>query len=114
MPPYNDADVVAGQATVATEILDEWPECDAIVVPIGGGGLISGIGLWAKAVKPGLRLVGVQPSASPPMYAYLETGSTARMPIAPDAGRRRCRQHRARQHHLEDVPAARRRGRPGR
>jgi threonine dehydratase len=83
VPPYNDADVIAGQATIGVEILDEWPECDAIVVPIGGGGLISGIGLWAKAVKPGLRLVGVQPSASPPMYAYLETGSTAPMPIAP-------------------------------
>ncbi len=83
VPPYNDADVIAGQATVGVEILDEWPECDAIVVPIGGGGLISGIGLWAKAVKPGVRLVGVQPSASPPMYAYLEAGSTAPMPIAP-------------------------------
>jgi threonine dehydratase len=52
-------------------------------VPIGGGGLIAGIGLWAKAVKPALRLVGVQPAASPPMYAYLETGSTDPMPIAP-------------------------------
>ena len=83
VPPYNDADVIAGQATIGAEILDAWPACDAIVAPIGGGGLISGIGLWAKAVKPGLRLVGVQPSASPPMYAYLETGSTAAMPIAP-------------------------------
>jgi threonine dehydratase len=68
---------------VAAEILDDWPACDALVVPIGGGGLISGIGLWAKAVSPGLRLVGVQPSASPPMFAYLSTGSTKPMPIAP-------------------------------
>ncbi len=83
VPPYNDADVIAGQGTIAAEILDDWPECDAMLVPIGGGGLISGIGLWAKAVKPGLRLVGVQPSASPTMYAYLETGSTQTMPIAP-------------------------------
>ena len=81
--PYNDPDVIAGQGTVGAEILDDWPECDAIVVPIGGGGLIAGIGLWAKAVKPGLRLVGVQPSASPPMYAYLESNSTKPMPIAP-------------------------------
>jgi threonine dehydratase len=81
--PYNDADVIAGQGTVAAEILDDWPDCDAMVVPIGGGGLISGIGLWAKAVNPGLRLVGVQPAASPPMYAHLESGTTARMPIAP-------------------------------
>lgn len=81
--PYNDADVVAGQGTVGLEILEVWPSCDAIVVPIGGGGLIAGIGVWAKAVNPGLRLIGVQPSASPPMYAYLESGSTKPMPIAP-------------------------------
>jgi threonine dehydratase len=81
--PYNDPDVVAGQATVAVEILEDWPDVDTIVVPIGGGGLIGGIGLWAKAVKPGLRLIGVQPAASPPMYAYFETGSTEPMPIAP-------------------------------
>jgi threonine dehydratase len=81
--PYSDADVIAGQATVAVEVLEDWPDCDAFLVPIGGGGLISGIGLWAKAVRPGMRLVGVQPSASPPMYAYLESGSTKPMPIAP-------------------------------
>ena len=81
--PYNDPDVVAGQATVAVEILEDWPDVDTIVVPIGGGGLIGGIGLWAKALKPGLRLVGVQPAASPPMYAHFETGSTDPMPIAP-------------------------------
>jgi threonine dehydratase len=83
VPPYNDPDVIAGQGTIGAEILEEWPDCDALVVPIGGGGLIAGIGLWAKAVKPGLRLVGVQPSASPPMYAYLESNSTKPMPIAP-------------------------------
>lgn len=81
--PYNDADVVAGQGTVGAEILDDWPACDTIVVPIGGGGLIAGIGLWVKALNPRLRIVGVQPSASPPMYAYLESGSTKPMPIAP-------------------------------
>ena len=83
VPPYHDPDVIAGQGTIGAEILDEWPACDAIVVPIGGGGLISGIGLWAKAVKPSMRLVGVQPSASPPMYAYLQSNSTKPMPIAP-------------------------------
>jgi threonine dehydratase len=81
--PYNDPDVVAGQGTVAAEIMDDWPECDAIVVPVGGGGLIAGIGLWAKAVRPGLRLVGVQPAASPTFYAYFESGSTKPMPIGP-------------------------------
>jgi threonine dehydratase len=83
IPPYNDPDVIAGQGTIGAEVLEQWPACDAMVVPIGGGGLIAGIGLWAKAVKPSLRLVGVQPSASPPMYAYLESNSTKPMPIAP-------------------------------
>ena len=83
IPPYNDPDVIAGQATVGVEILDDWPEVDTIVVPIGGGGLIAGIGLWAKTVKSSLRLIGVQPAASPPMYAYFQTGSTEPMPIAP-------------------------------
>jgi threonine dehydratase len=81
--PYGDPDVIAGQATVAVEVLEDWPNCDAFVVPIGGGGLISGIGLWAKALRPGLRLVGVQPSASPPMYVYFESRSTKPVPIAP-------------------------------
>src|SRR6186997_397048 len=81
--PYGDPDVIAGQGTVAVEVLEDWPECDAFVVPIGGGGLISGIGLWAKAMRPGMRLVGVQPSASPPMYIYFESGSTKPVPIAP-------------------------------
>ncbi len=81
--PYNDPDVIAGQATVAAEVLDDWPDCDAMVVPVGGGGLIAGIGLWAKAIRPGLRLVGVQPAASPTFYAYFDTGSTKPMPIGP-------------------------------
>jgi threonine dehydratase len=83
IPPYNDPDVIAGQATVAVEILEDWPDVEVIVVPIGGGGLIAGIGLWAKAMKPGIRIVGVQPAASPPMYAHFQTGSTDPMPIAP-------------------------------
>jgi threonine dehydratase len=83
VPPYNDADVIAGQATVGVEILEEWPDVDVIVVPVGGGGLIAGIALWAKAIRPGVRLIGVQPSASPPMYAFFETGSTEPMPIRP-------------------------------
>lgn len=81
--PYNDADVIAGQGTVGLEIMEAWPECDAILAPIGGGGLIAGIGTWVKALKPELRLVGVQPSASPPMYVYFETGSAKPVPIAP-------------------------------
>ena len=83
VPPYNDAEVVAGAATVAVEILEDWPEVEVIVVPVGGGGLIAGIGLWAKAVRSGVRIIGVQPSASAPLYAYFQTGSMEPMPVAP-------------------------------
>lgn len=83
VPPYHDPDVMAGQGTIGLEILQAWPDCDTILAPVGGGGLIGGIGTWVKSVQPELRLVGVQPAASPPMYAYLESGSTKPMPIAP-------------------------------
>jgi threonine dehydratase len=79
--PYNNPDVIAGQATCGLEILEEWPEVDTIVVPIGGGGLIGGIGLWVKTINPKIRLVGVQPVLSPPMHAYLTTGSARAVPI---------------------------------
>jgi len=83
VPPYNDPVVIAGQGTVGLEILEEWPEVDTVVVPMGGGGLISGIGLWMKTVNPRIRLVGVQPEASPPFAAQRVTGSTKPIPIGP-------------------------------
>ena len=83
LSPYNDPEVIAGQGTIGLEILSAWPECDAILAPVGVGGLISGIGTWTRAVQPGVRLVGIQPSASPTLYAYLQSGSTKPMPIAP-------------------------------
>ena len=81
--PYNDPEVVAGQGTVGLEILEDWPDVDTVLVPVGGGGLISGIGLWVKAVSPNVRLIGVQPEASFPMHAFLVTASARRVPIGP-------------------------------
>jgi threonine dehydratase len=81
--PYNDPAVIAGQGTVGLEITEAWPEVELILVPVGGGGLIAGIATWAKAMNPQVRVVGAQPAASPPMYAYFESGSTKPMPIAP-------------------------------
>jgi threonine dehydratase len=81
--PYNDPVVIAGQGTVGVEILEEWPDVDTILVPIGGGGLIAGIGLWAKAVSPAVRMVGVQPEASAAMHAYLDQGRWRTIPSAP-------------------------------
>ena len=61
--PYEDAKIVAGQGTVALELLDAAPDLDAIVAPIGGGGLISGIALGAKALKPDIEIYGAEAEA---------------------------------------------------
>jgi threonine dehydratase len=66
--PYDDPMVIAGQGTVALEMLADAPDLDALVVPIGGGGLISGIATAAKALKPGIEIYGVQTAAYPSMY----------------------------------------------
>lgn len=68
LSPYNDPAVVAGAGTVGLEILEQLPETARIVVPMGGGGLISGIGLVTKAARPDLEIVGVNALASPDMY----------------------------------------------
>jgi threonine dehydratase len=67
--PFDDLEVMAGQGTVALELLAEAPEIDTLLVPIGGGGLISGMGIAARALKPGIALIGVQAELYPSMYA---------------------------------------------
>lgn len=62
LSPYNDPDVIAGQATVATELLEQIPDLTTVVVPVGGGGLVSGVALATEGT--GIRLVGVEPEAS--------------------------------------------------
>ena len=66
--PYDDPLVIAGQGTVALEMLAGVPDLDTLVVPIGGGGLISGIAVAAKAIKPSIRVIGVQAALYPSMY----------------------------------------------
>jgi threonine dehydratase len=66
--PFDDAQVIAGQGTVALEMLEDVPNIDVLVVPIGGGGLMSGVGIAAKALKPGIELIGVQAELYPSMY----------------------------------------------
>jgi threonine dehydratase len=66
--PYDDPLVIAGQGTVGLEMLAAVPELDTLVVPIGGGGLISGIAVAARAIKPGLQIVGVQAALYPSMH----------------------------------------------
>jgi threonine dehydratase len=66
--PYDDPDIMAGQGTVALEMLAEVPELDTLIVAIGGGGLISGMATAAKAIKPGIEVIGVQTTRFPAMY----------------------------------------------
>ncbi|MFY3742286.1 threonine ammonia-lyase [Anaeromyxobacter sp. Red801] len=72
--PFDDPRIIAGQGTVGLEILDQVPEVDAILVPIGGGGLASGVAVAAKALRPEVRIVGVETEVLPSMLAALEAG----------------------------------------
>jgi threonine dehydratase len=69
--PFDDPEIIAGQGTVALELLEDAPEIDTLVVPIGGGGLISGIGTAVKALRPDVELVGVQAELYPSMYCRI-------------------------------------------
>lgn len=70
--PYDDEAVISGQGTVALEMLEDQPQLDMLVIAIGGGGLISGIATAAKALKPGIEIIGVQTERFPAMYAAVK------------------------------------------
>jgi len=72
--PYDDKFIITGHGTAGLEIAESLPDVDVIVVPVGGGGLISGISIAAKGVKPNVEIVGVQSEASPVMYESLKAG----------------------------------------
>jgi threonine dehydratase len=72
--PFDDEKVIAGQGTIAIEILNELPDCDTILVPIGGGGLISGIAIAAKHIKPDIKIIGVEPVGAATLSHCLEYG----------------------------------------
>ena len=66
--PFNDVDVIAGQGTIGLELLEQLPEVDVVIVPIGGGGLISGVAYALKQLKPTVKVYGVQSQGAPSMY----------------------------------------------
>jgi threo-3-hydroxy-L-aspartate ammonia-lyase len=80
IPPYNDADVIAGQGTIGVELLEQLPELASIVVPVGGGGLISGVAAAVKAVRPSVRVIGVEPELAGDARETLATGSLVQWP----------------------------------
>lgn len=91
--PYEEPKVMAGQGTIALEILEDLPDIDAVLVPIGGGGLISGVATAFKALKPSVRVIGVQPAASPAYYnSRLEGRRVSVSPLSTVADGLSCRQ----------------------
>ena len=80
---YADPDVIAGQGTIGCEILEDLPETEVLLVPIGGGGLISGVSLWVKTIKPETAIIGVQSSATRAFYENYKAGRLFHVPIEP-------------------------------
>ena len=72
--PFDDDDVIAGQGTIALEIIDQLPSLDAVIVPIGGGGLISGSAYTIKSINPDVKVYGVQAAGAPSMYKSVKDG----------------------------------------
>ena len=81
VPPYNDPAIIAGQGTVARELLEDLPELDVIAAPCGGGGLLAGTTIAARAMCPGITVVGVETEAA--NHAYLSLHKGERVQIAP-------------------------------
>lgn len=78
--PFDDLRVAAGQGTVAIELLEDMPELDAIVVPVGGGGLLCGTAVAAKALRPGIRIIGVEPALGDDVAQSLRAGRRISIP----------------------------------
>ena len=77
IPPYDHPDVMAGQGTCGLEILEQWPEVEIIVVPVGGGGLLAGICAAVRALRPGVTVVAVEPAGVPKLSAAIRAGHPA-------------------------------------
>ena len=98
--PYSHPDVIAGAGTILLEVLDDLPELDTVVAPVGGGGLISGIGIAAKARSPSTRVIGVEVAASSPFTHEPGRGSSRDDRRRPIPRRWSDRQPRSRHHHF--------------
>jgi threonine dehydratase len=79
VPPFNDPDVIAGQGTCGLEIVQQLDNFDSVIVPVGGGGLISGIAIAIKSLKPSSKVYGVEPSGATKMAASLNAGKLVRV-----------------------------------
>jgi threonine dehydratase len=82
IPPFDHPDVIAGQATCGIEILEEWPEVSTLVVPVGGGGLLAGVSVAVRTLRPDVRIFAVEPSGIPKLSSAVAVGG----PVFLDAG----------------------------
>jgi threonine dehydratase len=83
VPGFDDPEIIAGQGTMGLEILEDVPEVDAVIVPIGGGGLIAGVALAVKSLKPQVRIIGVEPENAPTIHESLRRGQLVRIDTKP-------------------------------
>ena len=79
VPPFESLEVITGQGTCGLEIIEQCPEVETIVVPVGGGGLIAGISAAVAALKPTVRVIGVEPTGAPKLTAALEAGHPVKL-----------------------------------
>ncbi len=80
IPPFDHAHIIAGQGTAGLEVLEQCPEVDAVYVPIGGGGLLSGVATAIKRSKPSVRVIGVEPEGAPTMTTAVAAGEPVSLP----------------------------------
>ncbi|HWU67540.1 MAG TPA: threonine ammonia-lyase, biosynthetic [Stenotrophobium sp.] len=80
VPPYDDADVIAGQGTVAKELLEQCADLDAVFVPVGGGGLLAGVAAYLKALRPSIKVIAVEPEDSNCFAAAMKAGRRVTLP----------------------------------
>ena len=80
VPPYNDEKIIAGQGTMGLEILEDLPEVEAVLVPVGGGGMISGVATAVKLSRPEVKVIGVEPELAADAQASLRSGKIVQFP----------------------------------
>lgn len=80
IPPYDDEQIIAGQGTLGLEILEDLPDVDLVLVPVGGGGVISGIATAVKSLKPQVKVIGVEPELAADAQASLRAGEIVKLP----------------------------------
>lgn len=83
VPGFDDPDIIAGQGTIGLEIIEQIPDVDAVIVPVGGGGLIAGVGTAVKGVRPAVRVIGVEPANAPTLKESLACGEVTAVDTRP-------------------------------